>query len=668
MLLAGRAFAQPAPQPLSLIDVPFISQSEALCGGAAAAMILRFWGERGLTAESFAHLLDPGAAGIRTGALVGELRARGWSATAVDGTAALLGSELTAGRPVLTLIQDRPGVFHYVVIVGATGTAVVFHDPARAPFRAMSRDEFEARWRAADRWMAVVTPSPKSQIPNPESQIPNSKIQVAPVPAPQDQGSTTSYQESCPARVGAGVAAAQANELGAAAETLLASLSCPGAVRELAGVRLLQQRWPDVTALASLATAEDPADAHAWRLLGTSRFVQDQPLEALAAWNRAGEPRLDRISVLGLERTRQRVVEGLMATDAGTLITPAAFRRAGRRLEELPSAAAARLEYVPVAGGLAELRATVFERPLLPSAPWSYAGIAARAAVRRELGLAIGSIAGGGETLTAAWRFWPGRPGISLELAAPAPAWSRTGGTWTVHASYERQPFDAGIEPVRRSSAGLTVASWTTSRLRLAVDGGVDRWRGRGVFAGGGVDARYLSPGDRVDAEIGARGWRGDRSGFSTARTRVTLLSTRSRSGFVYVARAGAATASAAAPADIWFGGDTGHARPVLLRAHPLLDGAELRTDQLGRTLVHASGEAQRWWAAPAGVRVAAAAFADSARVVDRLQAGARADVDAGLGVRLALPGLSGVFRLDVGKGLRDGATAVSFVYDVSSR
>jgi hypothetical protein len=67
-------------------------------------------------------------------------------------------------------------------------------------------------------------------------------------------------------------------------------------------------------------------------------------------------------------------------------------------------------------------------------------------------------------------------------------------------------------------------------------------------------------------------------------------------------------------------------------------------------------------------MRIAAAAFADSAGVVDRLQSGARADVDAGLGLRAALPGLPGVFRLDVGKGLRDGATAVSFVYDVSSR
>jgi hypothetical protein len=40
-------------EPLALLDVPFISQSELLCGGAAAAMVLRYWGERGISAETF---------------------------------------------------------------------------------------------------------------------------------------------------------------------------------------------------------------------------------------------------------------------------------------------------------------------------------------------------------------------------------------------------------------------------------------------------------------------------------------------------------------------------------------------------------------------------------------------------------------------------------------
>ena len=72
--------------PLALLDVPFISQSELLCGGAAAAMVLRYWGEREISAESFAGLVDRRAGGIRTDALVADLRRRGWTAEPLDGT------------------------------------------------------------------------------------------------------------------------------------------------------------------------------------------------------------------------------------------------------------------------------------------------------------------------------------------------------------------------------------------------------------------------------------------------------------------------------------------------------------------------------------------------------------------------------------------------------
>src|SRR5215213_134555 len=148
MALAGPSMAQPAPHALPILDVPFISQSEALCGGAAAAMVLRYWGERGLTAESFSHLVDRSAAGIRTDALLKDLRSRGWIAIALDGTADAIEAELRRGRPALTLIEDRPGRFHYVVVVAITSDAIVFHDPARAPLRVVGRPEFARRWQA----------------------------------------------------------------------------------------------------------------------------------------------------------------------------------------------------------------------------------------------------------------------------------------------------------------------------------------------------------------------------------------------------------------------------------------------------------------------------------------------------------------------------------------
>ena len=139
------------------------------------------------------------------------------------------------------------------------------------------------------------------------------------------------------------------------------ALSCNGSapLRELAGVRLLQRRWGEVSDLASAAVAEDPSDAHAWRLLATSRFVEDDRAGALDAWNHVGEPRVDLIRVDGLVRTRQRIVEELLPVTRNDVLTWQRFVQARRQLRELPSAASAELTFVPVPSGLVELRATV---------------------------------------------------------------------------------------------------------------------------------------------------------------------------------------------------------------------------------------------------------------------------------------------------------------------
>ena len=128
------------------------------------------------------------------------------------------------------------------------------------------------------------------------------------------------------------------------------------------------------------------------------------------------------------------------------------------------------------------------------------------------------------------------------------------------------------------------------------------------------------------------------------------------------MARAGAAAGSGSLPPLVWFAGDTGQTRDTLLRAHPLVDEGRLRVEQMGTRLLHASGEAQRWWSAGL-VRTAAAAFVDAARVGGRLEMGTRGDVDAGIGFRVALPG-AGTVRADVASGLRHGGTKWSVVYE----
>jgi hypothetical protein len=139
--------------------------------------------------------------------------------------------------------------------------------------------------------------------------------------------------------------------------------------------------------------------------------------------------------------------------------------------------------------------------------------------------------------------------------------------------------------------------------------------------------------------------------------------------GFAWLAHAGYDLASVGAPPSVWPGADTGHARDVLLRAHPLLDDGVIRTPLGGsgregviaRRLAFGSVEVQKWrtvgkWP----VKFAPAAFLDAARGFDSFGGlSSPFEVDAGAGVRVSLLGL-GVLRVDVAHGLRDGSNAVS--------
>ena len=633
------------PHPLSLLDVPFISQSEALCGGAAAAMVLRYWGEREITAETFAHLVDRSAAGIRTDVLTTELERRGWAAKGIAGSESLLRAELRRGRPVLTLIEDRPLAFHYVVLLGWHERGVIFHDPARGPFIVMSTQAFEARWNAARRWMAVVVPS---------TDRPASAL-ASPVTA----GITTTGG-ACEQTVAEGVRLAQTNDVPAAERVLAGAVACPAAARELAGIRVMQKRWAEAEDLAVSAIAAGDADAYAWQVLATSRFVQNNRTGALDAWNRAGEPRLDLVRIDGLARTRHPIVEKMLGVRNGDLLTADSFTRARRRLAELPAASATRLDYLPVSGGLAEMRGVVAERPVVPRGRLELAAIAVIAAATRDVTLNISSPTGGGERIWGGWRFWPHRMRVAGGIEAPAP-W---GGVWAVDASSETQPF-AGVamQAADRASAHVRFGNWMTSRLRFTAHAGVDEWNGAGLRPGLGGGLRLVSGSDSLDIDARATTWP-SRGAFSTLAMSAGYRSSTNRRGLVWTIDGHAAVATARTPVDLWSAGDTGHARRTLLRAHPLLDDGRLRVERLGRRLAHGSAELQHWRAVRGPVAAGLAVFGDLARTSDRFAGPPRRDVDVGFGARLAVIGLPGMFRVDVARGLRDAAHALSIAYE----
>src|SRR6185503_6233642 len=75
------AAGQPPPGRGVLLDLPYLTQTEQLCGGAALAMVLRYWGDTTVVPEDFASLVDRSAGGIRTSVLTEAVTRRGWSAT-----------------------------------------------------------------------------------------------------------------------------------------------------------------------------------------------------------------------------------------------------------------------------------------------------------------------------------------------------------------------------------------------------------------------------------------------------------------------------------------------------------------------------------------------------------------------------------------------------------
>lgn len=651
---ASQAFGQ---APLS---VPYLPQTEALCGGAAVAMVMRFWGARGIYAEAFAPLVDRSAGGIRTSALVRAVEERGWNTDAGAGDLTRLGTEVARGRPVIALIEDRPGRYHYVVVVAAPASGpIVLHDPARAPDRAIDTASFDARWAKAERWMLVLSPGPLPATPGSDLDSPTGADPAPNTNSRSDPGVTV----GCQAQVDEAVALAQRGDTAAARRALEgATAACPlaGAPwREIAGLDAVEENWGAAATHARRAVSLNPDDDHAWRVLATAEFVRRHDLAALSAWNRIGEPRTDLVEIRGLKHTRYLVAADAIAVTPTELITPDALRLAQRRLQDVPAVAAARITFRPVEDGRAVVSAAIVERERAPLTYAAWGGIALGAAVNREAVVSLANVSGGGDAVGLRWRWWEQRPKIAISYAAPGP-----GGIWRLEASRETQTFaGAGVTVQEtRTRGGVELSNWIDQRTRLRGGVAIERWtdRRRTLATSGRIEIWPVI--DRLAIETGGAAWTGSGDTFGAADALVRWRSRGTPAGTVWMANAGYRVASATAPVSIWPGADTGHAREVLLRAHPLLAGGVIGGGVLGRRVTHGGAEVQRWLAAGRQplVRFAPALFIDVARATRGLaQSDRRVHYDAGAGLRVSVAGM-GVLRIDIARGLRDGRTAFS--------
>jgi hypothetical protein len=669
------------------IDVPFLPQTEALCGGASVAMVLRYWGETRADVRQFTPLVERRTgrvSGIANDALVDAVRARGWRTESAGGSIAGLAARISAHQPVIVLLADGLNRYHYVVVVGVPENSprgeILVHDPSWGPSRTIDVPSFTRRWAASGQWSLVILPG--------ETRAVGDTRTPALVGTRNDEARRLP-PGSCDVMVAKAVAETQSRGLDHADEILgPLRAQCPlsaAPARELAGVRFAQGRWPEADALAREAIERQQDDEFAHLVLGASRFMQDDQIGALRAWNEIGQPRLDRVNVEGLRRSRYQTVTDSLGLAPPALLTADEFLRARHRLDELPIRSSARMALKPEDDGFASVDVVIAEQPGRPRGFAEWVGAAVRTGVDREIGVTQPGFTGQGELWSASWRWWNNRPRVAVGFAAP-----RVGGlpgVWRVEGSWEIETYGAGGARLARESrahGGLSVSDWLTGSVRYSLGAGVDAWdTGVGAAsAGASLEKRWLD--DRVALAGSATTWvpisarttmpatippaapsgGAPWAGFRAVSARASVQSTRSAHVWRYQAAAGAEQVSDAAPLTLWAGAGEGVARAPLLRAHPLLDNGIVDTSAasvFGRSVQYGTVELQRWFDRPAIVRIGLAGFADLARATRTAIPGQSVgQTDLGAGVRVRLPGAEHVLRIDLARGLRDGANALT--------
>ncbi|HUP52839.1 MAG TPA: papain-like cysteine protease family protein [Longimicrobiales bacterium] len=662
---SGHAQTWPSESPTSapaVLAVPYLPQSVLLCGGAALAMVERWWGRRGVQAVDFASLVRPEQGGIRTDDLDSAARDRGWDTRAIRGAPALIQQLLREGVPVIALIEVGRDRYHYVVVLGWGDGRVVFHDPAGAPSTSLAEARFLSRWAGADHWALIVQPT--TTAPSARGGVPVTATATVPEAATDPM--------PCAPWLDQALDAVAANQLDAAARLLdEAGRACPDeplVQRELAAVRYRQGRQAEASQLAGDYLARAPGDELGWQLLATSRYLAGDYAAALEAWNTIDRPIVDLVVITGSRAVRFQQLAAAVSVPHGTVLTPSRLALAERRLADMPALRRARVTYQPVAGGLVEVRAAVVERPIMDP-PWRLAVSGAIGALAHEaVHLEVASPTGAGELWSAEWRWEAARPRASV--GAEVPTHLGVPGVLGVEGAWERMRVasDTAGAPVVGDtwrSAAIGFRGWVTRGLLPSATLGLERWSGdrRYLTIAAGTELRALDDRLRVTATGVQAAALSEHPSYQRGGVEVMWASSLGLSRAAWSARLGGDWASESAPVGVWplAGGDPSRAIP--LRAEPFpRDVVAPRV--LGRTILHGglAGDVPLYRVGP--LVLAAGAFLDGARIAASADesVGGRLYVDVGVGLRIGIAdGELGVLRIDVARGLlEDGRSALT--------
>jgi len=654
--------SEAAPPGATVLDVPYLPQDELLCGGASAAMVLRYWGMANVFPTDFSPLVSQSLGGMRAHDLAANLTDLGWDPILFTGRFEEIRRHIRLGRPVITLIEVGGGRFHYVVVTGEMDEQLVVHDPALAPFRLMSRHDLEQAWERTGALSLLVLP------------LAGRDSNVRTEPVPEDETGRPP-PDVCRAPLEGAIELARLDKLDQAAAVLSAGECAgePAFLRELAGIKLRQHDPDAAESLSREAVAADPTDRHAAETLATALYLQDETGSALDAWNRVDRPTIDLVRIAGLTRTAHRPVERLIGLRGGDVLSRRSMSLARRRLADLPAAAASRVIYAPTGGGRADVVAGIAERTGLPTSTVPLLATGLRAALQREVALTAVSPFHLGETVSASWRWWELRPQVAFRFAGPIEIGPPA--IWTVDVAWQEESFRPSVvgrpdrDPLaggpthiveERRGAVIGTSIWLEPWIRAHMRGGTERWDGRGSFirTGAGFDIR--AAGDLFGFATNVDGWHSldGRPGFARITADVAFKTRPELQGVVLTLRAGLESVDLEAPSTLWPGAGTGFARQNLLRAHPLLDDGVITGPAFDRQLATGGAELVYWLNIGSGFRFGGAGFLDLARTWGVRRADSL--VDIGFGLRLGTSAREAVLRIDVATGLDDDEFAVS--------
>jgi hypothetical protein len=321
----------------------------------------------------------------------------------------------------------------------------------------------------------------------------------------------------------------------------------------------------------------------------------------------------------------------------------------------------------PDEDGFAVVEVALVERAVRPRGVLQWGARAGESLVNREVQVSLPGFSGQGELWSASWRWWTRRPRVAMSFATP-----RSGslpGVWRVTGSWEAQEYaaaDGARVTETRAHAGFDLGDWLTRNLRYGAGLALDEWNGDRLTASisGTLERRFDR--DRLAVAADAALYLPASEGpvFGSAGVRAQATSSAAPARWVATVTAGASAVSADAPALLWPGAGGGRVGRALLRAHPLLHDGVVDGAAFGRGLVHASGELRRWFGQRAPIEFGVAAFADAARATRGISGAAAWHLDAGGGLRVRMAGMAGALRVDVARGLRDRARAVTVVWE----